>query len=514
VSDTPVTSTVTTRMHAAPSAPPLRALLACAEIFPLLKTGGLADVAGALPGALAAAGADARVLLPGFAAISSALEDAVDLGELHPRGALGTVRLRRGRLRAVPAGAQDARGLVAYVIDAPHLYHRPGGPYADADQRAWDDNAQRFAWLGWAAAELAAGRDPDWTPQLVHGHDWHAGLVPLCLRLQGVAAASVFTIHNLAYQGAFDPGLLPVLGIPPQHFHPEGLEFHGALNFMKAGLFYADQITTVSPSYAREIRGAEQGMGMDGLLRARGHRLHGILNGVDPAVWNPATDALIAHRYDAAHLAAKDRNRAELRAALGLDADAAGPLFTIVSRLADQKGLPLVQQVLPALLSRGGQFALLGSGDAGMEQWFRDLAARHPGQVAVRIGYDEAHAHRLVAGADVIMVPSRFEPCGLTQLYGLTYGTLPLVRRVGGLADTVTDCTLEALDEDRATGFVFDDYHPDALDAAVRRAFVLHRRRKDWRQVQRRAMAQRHDWGVAADATVGVYRQALHERGG
>ncbi len=480
----------------------MRVLQVCAEIFPLLKTGGLADVAGALPAALQAAGADARVLLPGFGPLLEGLKDGVALGRLPARAGVPAARLLRGTLPA-------CGGVVAYVIDAPELYRREGGPYADAHQRPWGDNHLRFARLGWAAADLALGLDPAWAPELVHAHDWHAGLAPACLKAVGAPAASVFTVHNLAYQGDFEASAFAALGLPAVYFQPEGLEFWGRLNFMKAGLFFADRLSTVSPGYAREVQRPEQGMGLDGLLRARAGVLHGVLNGVDEAVWSPARDPLIPARYDAGRLAGKARCKAALQQALGLAEDPRAPLFCIVSRLTEQKGLHLVLQTLPALLARGAQFAMLGSGDAAMESAFRDLAARHAGAMAVRIGYDEAFAHQLVAGADVIMVPSRFEPCGLTQLYGLAYGTLPLVRRVGGLADTVTDCALEHLADGSATGMVFEAFDAAALEAAQRRALALYARPADWKAVQRAAMARRHDWAVAAADYLQIYRLAL-----
>lgn len=480
----------------------MRVLQVCAEIFPLLKTGGLADVAGALPLALRSQGVDARLLLPGFAPIVSALDDVQPLAELPAHGALPPVRLLRGVLSA-------CGGLVAYVIDAPSLYQRAGGPYADAQQQPWADNPVRFAALGWAAAELAQGLDASWRPALVHAHDWHAGLAPACIRALGADVATVFTVHNLAYQGDFDGQCFADLGLPPMYFQPDGLEFWGRVNYMKAGLYFADRITTVSPTYALEIQRPDQGMGLDGLLRARASRLRGVLNGVDAAVWNPATDPLIPHRYDARRLAGKARCKASLQQHLGLDEQAGAPLFCVVSRLTEQKGLHLVLEALPALVARGAQFALLGSGDAGMEAAFRQQAGAHPRAVAVHIGYDEPFAHQLVAGADVIMVPSRFEPCGLTQLYGLAYGTLPLVRRVGGLADTVTDCSLENLADGTATGVVFDTFSAQGLDAAVRRALALYRRRADWKAVQRQAMAQRHDWSAAAGDYLAVYQAAL-----
>ncbi|HSI56548.1 MAG TPA: glycogen synthase GlgA [Ideonella sp.] len=479
----------------------MKVLQVCAEIFPLLKTGGLADVAGALPPALAAVGVEPRVLLPGFNAILDGLKDPAMVAELPARGQVPSARLLYGELPAC--------NVQAYVIDAPGLYRRDGGPYADARQQPYADNHLRFARLAWAAADLASGADPYWRPVLAHAHDWHAGLVPACLKAVGAPAASVFTVHNLAYQGGFAPQQFFELGLPWHFFQAEGMEFHGGLNFMKAGLFFADRLSTVSPTYAAEIQHPEQGMGLDGLLRSRAEVLHGILNGVDPTVWNPADDALIASNYDARKMAGKARCKAALQAQLGLAAEPLTPLFCVISRLTEQKGLHLVLRLLPRLVERGAQFALLGSGDPGMEAAFRELAAQHPAQVAVRIGYDENFAHGLVAGADVIMVPSRFEPCGLTQLYGLQYGTLPLVRRVGGLADTVSDSSLEALDDGLATGFVFDEFSDAGIEAALRRALALYRRRKEWAAVQRTAMAQRHDWAVAAQHYLGVYRQAL-----
>lgn len=479
----------------------MRVLQVCAEIFPLLKTGGLADVAGALPGALALAGAAPRVLLPGFAPILAGLTQAREVAMLPARGQGPAAKLLLGDLAAC--------GVQAYVVDAPALYQREGGPYADAQHRPFVDNHLRFARLCWAAAELAQGADAAWRPELVHAHDWHAGLTPACLQAVGAHVPSVYTVHNLAYQGSFSAGQFHQLGLPEVYFQPDGLEFHGTLNFMKAGLHYADRITTVSPTYAREIQHPEQGMGMDGLLRARADVLSGILNGVDEAVWHPAMDALIPTNYDAGRLAGKARCKAALQKQLGLAEDAAAPLFTVVSRLTEQKGLHLVLATLPQLIARGAQFALLGTGDAPMQDAFRAAAAAHPQAVSVRIGYDEPFAHQLIAGADIIMVPSHFEPCGLTQLYGLAYGTLPLVRRVGGLADTVTDCSLEAMDEGRATGVVFDAFSEAGLDAGIRRALALYRRRSEWKAVQRTAMAQRHDWAEAAQQYLAVYRQAL-----
>lgn len=481
----------------------MRILQVCAEIFPLLKTGGLADVAGALPAALTAQGAAVRVLLPGFPAILAGLEGATPLARLASPAALAPVEAR------LLVGRLPACGVEAYVIDAPDFYRRDGGPYADAHHQPYADNHLRFALLGWAAAQLADGLDPRWAPDVVHCHDWHAGLAPAYLRAEAerngrAMPPSLFTIHNLAYQGAFDAARFAELGLPAHFFAMHGVEFHGQLNFMKAGLYYADRISTVSPSYAREIQSYEQGCGFDGLLRSRAHDLEGILNGVDGGVWNPAADPLLPTVYSADDSSGKAACKTALQRELGLKRAAGAPLFCVVSRLTEQKGLHLVLEALPRLIEQGAQFALLGSGDASLEAAFRAAADANPTAVAVRIGYDEPFAHRLIAGSDVIMVPSHFEPCGLTQLYGLAYGTLPLVRRVGGLADTVADARLETLDTD-ATGFVFEPFTADALLGAVARALALYRRRADWKQVRQRGMRQNFGWDAAASRYLALY---------
>ena len=482
----------------------MRVLHVCTEIYPLLKTGGLADVAGALPAAQARSGCDARVLVPGFPALRAGILEQTPVTELAPAFGAGAIRLYRGVL--------PDSGVTAYVIDAPDLYDRPGNPYADAENQAYPDNYQRFALLGWIAARLAEGLDPAWQPQVVHAHDWHAGLAPAYLKAFEQAhgrklAGSVQTVHNLAYQGNFPGHVFGFLRLPAHFFDVNGIEFHGQCSFLKAGLYFADKITTVSPSYAREIQDSEQGCGLDGLLRSRAHDLSGILNGVDDAVWNPQTDPLIAAHYDVRDVAGKLACKTALQQEAGLAIQDEAPLFCVVSRLTEQKGLHLVLAALPSIVQRGGQIMVLGSGDAMLENAFRAAAAAHPDAVAVRIGYDEQLAHRLIAAADVILVPSRFEPCGLTQLYGLKYGTLPLVRRVGGLADTVADSALENLDDETATGFVFENFDDAGIDAALRRAFALYRRDADWTLVQERGMRQQFGWDEAAASYLMLYRQ-------
>ncbi|KQV60443.1 glycogen synthase [Pelomonas sp. Root1217] len=479
----------------------MRVLQVSAELFPLLKTGGLADVAGALPAALAAAGAEPRLLVPGFPAIRDSLTLECAVVPVALPWSEGRAALLRGRLPGFD--------MPVYVLDAPGLFDRPGNPYADESGIAYADNHRRFALLGLAAARLAEGVDAAWCPQIVHAHDWHAGLA--CAHIAAsrsrrrTEARTVFTVHNLAYQGLFPADHFCDLGLPAQHYAVEGVEFYGQVSFMKAGLHFADAITTVSPSYAREIQTPEQGCGLDGLLRHRADVLRGILNGVDYGVWSPAHDRSIAQTYDVERSGGKAVCKAALQRECGLAMKAEAPLFGIVSRLTEQKGLPLVLDALNDLIDAGGQLVILGSGDARLEAAFGEAAARHPGQIARRIGMDEGLAHRIYAGSDVMLVPSRFEPCGLTQLYGLSYGALPLVHRVGGLADTVVDCTLEDLDAGAATGFVFNAFTADAYRRALRRAFALWSRPEYWARVRQAAMRQRFGWDAAATRYVDIY---------
>ncbi len=477
----------------------MRVLHVCSEIYPLLKTGGLADVAGALPLAQMRGGVDARVLVPGFPALRAGVLNQELVAEIDDG-----IRLYLGTL----PGSE----LPVYVIDAPHWYDRPGNPYADASNDAYPDNDRRFALLGWMAAQLAQGLDPAWRPQVVHAHDWHAGLAPAYVKAAEQAsgqriAGTVQTVHNLAYQGNFAAHVFGAMHLPNHFYTADGLEFYGMVSFLKAGLFYADKITTVSPTYAREIQGSEQGCGFDGLLRQRAGDLSGILNGVDDSVWNPATDAFIPKHYAPGAMAGKRAGKTALQQEAGLAVQDTAPLFCIVSRLTEQKGLHLVLDALPGIVARGGQLMVLGAGDTAFEAQLQAAAAAQPASVAVHLGYDEQLAHRLIAASDVIMVPSRFEPCGLTQLYGLKYGTLPLVRRVGGLADTVIDATLENLDDGCATGFVFDSFDTAGIDAAVRRAFALYKRRSEWEDVQSHAMQQQFGWDAAAEQYLALYRQ-------
>jgi starch synthase len=481
----------------------MKVLHVAAEIFPLVKTGGLADVVGALPPALIDSGADVRIVLPGLPAIADAVLHQKRVCDIGPLFGASRISVRLGQL--------PYNHVPVYVVDAPYLYRRGGGPYESSGGVEWSDNMQRFGLLGWAAAHIAAGElDPSWTPRIVHAHDWHAAMTCAYMSAHPATdAASVFTVHNLAYQGLFASGDFGVLGLPSAYWASHGVEYHGRVSFMKAGLKYARRITTVSPTYANEIATHEFGCGLDGVIRSRVGDLSGILNGVDGKVWNPESDTALASRYSAADLSGKSRCREALRAELGLEPVGEAPLFGVVSRLNGQKGLDLVLSALPALLRMGGQLCVQGSGEPALEAAFAAAAAANPGRVAVRIGYDEALAHRVIAGVDALLVPSRFEPCGLTQLYALRYGSVPVVRRVGGLADTVVDATPQALKENRATGFVFDAATPLALEGALHRTMQAYREPQTWRQLMLQGMAQNPSWEQAARKYLALYADVL-----
>ncbi|WP_031361672.1 glycogen synthase GlgA [Caballeronia sordidicola] len=480
-----------------------------AEMYPLLKTGGLADVVGALPPAQTQLGTNARVILPAFPSVVAGLTQIEPVADLGRAFGIDHVRLERGLL--------EPHGIVVYVVRADAFYDRPGNPYLDSSHTQYADSDRRFALLGWAAARVATGADPAWKPDVLHAHDWHAGLAPAYLRAReretGVARVpSVMTVHNLAYQGVFPAAEFNVLQLPADFFSVDGVEFYGHLSFLKAGLFYSDRITTVSPTYAREIQTHAQGAGLDGLLRTRTHDISGILNGVDKTVWNPATDAAINTQYSLAKFTGKAKCKAALQERVGLAREPDALLFGVVSRLTEQKGIDLLLSAIPDILQRGGQLVVLGTGDPALENGLKKAALAHPNAVAVELGFDETLSHSIIAGSDIVMVPSRFEPCGLTQLYALAYGSLPLVHHVGGLADTVVDSSLENLADELATGFVFEKFDRPSIVAAIRRAFALKQRRPEWKAVVRRAMEQDFGWEASALRYVDVYRELIGTR--
>ena len=456
------------------------------ECAPLVKTGGLADVAGALPGALVHEGWAIRTFLPGYPAVLAALKTPKVVAKL-PDHLGGPARVLAGK----------AAGLDILALDAPQLYDRRGTLYLDETGTDFADNPVRFAALGAAAAAIARGAIKGWRPEVVHCHDWQAGLAPYYLRKDPVG--TIFTIHNIAFQGLAPSHMVATLGLDPADNTEAGYEYWGQISTLKAGLRWADQLTTVSPTYAAELTTPEFGMGMDGLLRTRERDLTGILNGVDTAAWDPANDpAITAYRT----AKGKARNKKKLRKEFGLP-ETDGPLAVVVSRLSHQKGLDVLIEALPALVDRGGQLLLLGIGDPALEASYRRAAA-HP-NVAVHIGYDEALSHRVVAGGDAILIPSRFEPCGLTQLYGLRYGTIPVVARTGGLVDTVIDASPAALRAGVATGLQFGPVTAHALATALLRLVDLYHDAPTWAQMQKNAMASPVGWDTSAVAYAALY---------
>lgn len=462
-----------------------RVLFVASELFPLIKTGGLADVVHALAVALGQLGHDARCLVPGYPAVLGGLQSAsIVAGIPHLFG--GPARLLEG----------TAAGCKVLAIEAAHLYDRPGNPYTDPGHDDWPDNDRRFAALARVAADIGQGQLTSFQPEIVHAHDWQAGLTPAYLALDGdPRPATVQTIHNLAFQGVFPADRLASLGLPATSFTVDGLEYWGRISFLKAGLVYADRITTVSPTYAREILKPGAGSGLEGVLAARRGDLTGILNGIDEGVWDPAGDPYLPAPFDHDRLDQRAASKAALQARFGLAREPDRPLLGTVSRLTWQKGLDLLPRASARWLAEGGQMALiLSDGGDAEETVFLDLVAANPGRVGVFFGTEEARSHLVQAGSDVLVVPSRYEPCGLTQLYALRYGTVPVVSRVGGLADSVIDANGAALEDAVATGIVFSPVAADALAEALDRALELYAQPERWRTLQRRGMTRRFGW--------------------
>ncbi len=473
-------------------------LSVASECVPLVKTGGLADVVGALPAALAAVGWRSRVLLPAYRGLLDqfrALTPVWEHGDLF--GGHGTVL----------AGRHG--GLDVLLLDAPHLFDRHGGPY-HFEGHDHPDNHLRFAALSWVGARLGIdGTAEGWRPQVIHAHDWQAGLVPSYLKYAGSSVPSVMTIHNVAFQGVFGSDQLDAVRLPTWDFTPESLEYHGLVSSLKAGLVHAHKVTTVSPTYALELTTPEFGFGMEGVVSARTAHgdMVGIVNGIDTDVWNPAKDRHVIN-YAPGEGAGKVRNRSALLAEFGL-ADPVGPLAVVVTRLSHQKGVDLLLEALPGFIEAGGAAVVLGSGDAGYEYELHQLTQRYPTAAGVHTGYDEPLSHRMFAGGDIVVVPSRFEPCGLTQLYGLRYGTIPVVAATGGLRDTVVDASPENLQAGTATGFSFTDISGPGLAQALARAAAHYADRPAWQRLQAQAMAAPVDWGPSAQRYASLFTELI-----
>ena len=479
----------------------IRVLSVASEVYPLIKTGGLADVAGALPGALAREGVAIRTLIPGYPAVLRKL-GKVETVKTYPT-------LFGGQAHVVAGKVDD---LDMLVIDAPHLYGREGNPYLAANGADWPDNAQRFAALSRVGADIGLGTLEGYRPDLIHGHDWQAGLVPAYLAASGLPRpGTIFTIHNMAFPGQFPNYLMPELGLPWDLFTVRGLEYWDTISFLKAGLAYSDRITTVSPTYATEILTPANGMGFETLLQGRATTLHGVRNGIDETVWNPESDALLTQPYSVATLGKRAGNKAALQSSFGLPMVDERLLLGVVSRLSSQKGLDLLLACIPLLIDLDAQMVLLGSGDRWMEDAYRAAAQAHPGHIACRIGYDEAAAHLIQAGSDAILVPSRFEPCGLTQLCALRYGAVPVVARVGGLADTIVDANEMALASGGATGIQFTPVTAQGLEIALRRTAEIYADKAAWTKMVQAGMKTDVSWRRPARRMAELYRMTVRQ---
>ena len=480
-----------------------KVLYISSEAFPLVKTGGLADVAGSLPAALLKKSQDIRLLLPAYPEVLSNITNSK--------------KLTSSTYYNLPVQIIETRlpgsSVIVWLVDCPSIFNRPGGPYTDRHGQPWHDNALRFAIFCLVAVDIALNKlKLQWQPDIVHCNDWQSGLVPALLSLHAIRPATIFTIHNLAYQGIFDQQTFIDLQLPDNLWQMDGLEFYNQLSFIKGGLAYADKITTVSPSYAREILQAEFGYGLDGLLNSRVEYLTGILNGIDDKYWNPGTDIYLKQKYNRRSLDKKSINKTELQQELSLPVDASIVVIGMVSRLVEQKGLDIILQSLAKLLTMPVQLVILGTGETHYEVQLSLWAQRHPEHLKVVIGYDEPLAHRIEAASDLYLMPSSFEPCGLNQLYSLRYGTLPIVTAVGGLVDTVVDATEKSINDNTADGFVLEEHSAKALLIAVQRALSLYQKPKIWRQLQINAMSNDFTWQASAERYITLYQQALEER--
>jgi starch synthase len=476
-------------------------LFVSSEAYPLIKTGGLADVSGSLPIALKALGHDVRILIPGYASAMAA-------GDFKPLQLPGNHQSPTLLTAPLPGSSVPVYGLAHEGY-----FGRAGNPYLGPDGKPWPDNAERFSLLCHFAVEIAMDRmGMDWQPDIVHCNDWQTGLIPALLSDEPQRPATVFTIHNLAYQGLFPKETFVRLRLPKRYWSPIALEFYDQLCFVKGGITFADRITTVSPTYAEEIQGQEFGCGLEGLLSHRKERLSGILNGIDAESWNPATDPYLTIHFDRDSLAKRVKIKAMVQQNFSLPVSPETPLLAWVGRLVQQKGTDLLLDIMPNLMSMPLQMAMIGSGESRYEKSLRQWSKLFPERFAIRFGYDEGRAHLVEAGADIFLMPSRFEPCGLNQMYSQRYGTVPLVRQAGGLADTVVDATPEALANGTATGIVFAEATPDALLEAIERAMALHQDRAAWEQMQRTGMGKDFSWETSARQYVDLYELAMEDR--
>jgi len=472
-------------------------LFVTSEAHPLIKTGGLADVSGSLPKALAGLGVDVRLIMPNYQAIKTT-------EEIYYKS---TVRVNNTDVNILETRLPGTQ-VIVWLVDYPEFFGFPGNPYVDEKGDAWSNSAERFALFCRVAVEVAMNRGYlDWAPDIIHCNDWQSGLVPALLSMEASRPATVFTIHNMAYQGIFPRTTKLSLNLPTQLWKPDGIEFNGMLSFIKGGLAYADHITTVSPTYAREIQTADFGYGLEGLLSHRNDDLIGIINGIDADQWNPESDAQISECYNISTLNKKQLNKKTLQHRHSLPVDVKIPVFALISRLVEQKGIDLLLECLPEMLTLPLQFVLLGSGEKRFEKQLSDFAETYPDKIAITIGYDETLSHLMEAGADIFLMPSRFEPCGLNQLYSQRYGTIPIVRKTGGLADTVVDALPETLSNRTATGFVFNEATAGSLMEAIKRALIVYSQPETWKKLQTCGMQKDYSWIRSAKEYMALYEQ-------
>lgn len=481
-----------------------KVLFISSEAYPLIKTGGLADVAGSLPNALLKQGEDVRLLIPAYPAVFEKIKKFKFKASTSYY--FQDVEVLEAKL--------PGTNIITWLVNCPAAFDRSGGPYSDENGNEWHDNAQRFAIFCHTAVDIALDKlQLNWIPDIVHCNDWQSGLVPALLSLHNNRPATIFTIHNLAYQGVFGHEAYAELSLPPLLWHMEGLEFYGNFAFIKGGIAYADRITTVSPNYAKEILDPEYGYGLDGLLNHRSKDLIGILNGIDTKQWNPGTDELIKQKYNRRSLDKKIVNKTTLQTEYNLTENTNIPLIGMVSRLVSQKGLDIILESLDQILTLPVQFIILGSGDTYYESQLADYAKSHPDKFSLMIGYNETLAHKIEAGSDIFLMPSMFEPCGLNQIYSLRYGTLPVVTPVGGLYDTVIDATEETLKNNTANGFIMDDKSSTSLISTVKRAIEFYSQTDTWRRMQLTAMSKNYSWDKSATKYIALYKDALSQKG-
>jgi starch synthase len=480
-------------------------LFASAEAHPLIKTGGLADVAGSLPRAIRHQRHDIRLVIPAYQSVLKQVEKYFLVAHLELEGVTQPVRILAGRL--------PGSNVTVYLVDSPEHFDRPGNPYSMKQGAVWPDNAERFTTFCRAIEALALDNAGlDWQPDIVHCNDWQTALVPPLLERHATRPATVFTIHNLAYQGLFDWKVFKKLKLPTDFWSMEAMEFHNQFSFIKGGLVFADWVTTVSPTYAEEIQTSEYGYGLEGLISHRKDNLTGIINGVDYTVWNPGRDLLIPVQFNARSLTHKIENKLALQEHFALPRDEKIPVFATISRLVEQKGIDLILGAIPGIVKQKAQLVVLGSGDSKIETGIRAAVKAYPKQIAARIGYDEALSHHIEAGADIFLMPSRFEPCGLNQIYSQRYGTVPIVRNTGGLADTVTDTTEETLEARTATGFSFSGTTVKDLETTIDRALGYYRQPELWQKIVSNGMKQDFSWKRSALLYLELYETVLARR--